>query len=1041
MQHTEFLKICQLSSQDAYQAFKNLLSELENPATRKTALLFCHDFFAWISEKYPPTETLENYYFSVVNLALHQEGGKKTHLQLLQLPSTFAPEEWSFTFFEGLARYKPSEFHDRIITELGCGIGWISLALAKQTRPAKIYGLDINPKAILCSRLNLYLNAFDREGRPSWEHEGKNLTDIVEFHVSDLLEYCRAQKIFVDRVIGCIPQVLNPDPEFTSNVLSRPGLEQANDEFLYSLSNYTSNQGYVEDQFGLGLIARAVEESVDVLKTSGKVVLNLGGRPGSSLLNQLFLRRGFTVRSLWQTQVTQAKDTDIHSLVSIEEKTNHRFEFFVGQNSHTPVSAKTALAYAEGGGEIAHSLTVYEAQLRDSVHVPKVLQFMRQKGYEEARNSLDLSYSEDSLALEKMSFLHALTEHLENHRYFSYEETKGIQSFRGRLAAFFKNYFKIPLEADHFLITPSRASICRNILRCYRPKKVLVDSQLASEMGYSPGTFEVPRSSDLLCEMMEKLHPEVVIYSMTQSEAETRESFLKICEVSEKTGSRIFIDISDLIELSSIPKSNGIFRYLAKEPLPLHVSLIGGLVKNRLYRDLEVCFLISGNLSLLTHLEYAGELTYSRTPLLSQLYYDRILQELINFQIIETADYFENTNNLPMEEPEDSPARFISLAKTAQVAFSHPAILAEGFARDPNFIRLDYGENCLSTPTQLQSALFESFAKMHIKPDECDCRSEIIGVVKSRFKIEDTGNIHVSLSDGVAPLFSELSEFCANSNSTLVFPSGSYGHFIASAQFHGAKLSIVETSSEDAFKITPSALRKTLLNVQNQAWIILSAPIVNPTGAIYSDKELESLFEVAEEHGAVVILDSIFSGLEFYWNENESIPNLSKFPRLRWAILGGISKEFVAGGLRVGYGVSTDSEVASIWKEGRHRIPHATLKFTLKKIYQKLIQADPALISELTSQKQELKHRADELSEILTQMGWKPLPPSGGLFLSATPLDSKKSPGMADFLRNQAHIVVNPPEWTGIPGYYRFVLSTPRTQFDAALARVSTSPK
>jgi methionine S-methyltransferase len=158
-------------------------------------------------------------------------------------------------------------------------------------RPKKIYGLDINPRAILCARINLYLNAYDRDGNPTWQSNGVNLDEIVEFHVSDLFEYCRAQNRAIDRVVGCIPQVLNPDPEFTAQMLKGDFNEDVSDEFLHSLSNYAPQQGQIEDQFGLGLIAKAVEESVYVLKSTGKIILNLGGRPGKKVLEQLFLRR------------------------------------------------------------------------------------------------------------------------------------------------------------------------------------------------------------------------------------------------------------------------------------------------------------------------------------------------------------------------------------------------------------------------------------------------------------------------------------------------------------------------------------------------------------------------------------------------------------------------------------------------------------------------------------------------------------------------------------------------------------------------------
>ena len=71
----------------------------------------------------------------------------------------------------------------------------------------QVYGLDINPRAVKISWLNLYLNAFDEKGQPVYDGENKTLLDRVEFHESDLLAYCRDNDIQLERIVGCIPQV------------------------------------------------------------------------------------------------------------------------------------------------------------------------------------------------------------------------------------------------------------------------------------------------------------------------------------------------------------------------------------------------------------------------------------------------------------------------------------------------------------------------------------------------------------------------------------------------------------------------------------------------------------------------------------------------------------------------------------------------------------------------------------------------------------------------------------------------------------------
>jgi len=70
---------------------------------------------------------------------------------MMEIPSIFIPEDWSFTFYEGLNRHPDSIFRDKTVAELGCGNGWISIALAEKWSPLKV-GLSFPLNILLASR-------------------------------------------------------------------------------------------------------------------------------------------------------------------------------------------------------------------------------------------------------------------------------------------------------------------------------------------------------------------------------------------------------------------------------------------------------------------------------------------------------------------------------------------------------------------------------------------------------------------------------------------------------------------------------------------------------------------------------------------------------------------------------------------------------------------------------------------------------------------------------------------------------------------------
>ena len=105
-----------------------------------------------------------------------------------------------------------------------------------------------------------------------------------------------------------------------------------------------------------------------------------------------------------------------------------------------------------------------------------------------------------------------------------------------------------------------------------------------AESNHAEGTvtvIEAPRQSDLLIELIRKLKPQVVVTGMAQFEAITSAAFENLLNATKDVGSRLFLDISEHLELSSLPSSNGVLKYLAGKTLPSHAAILCGLVKNQ----------------------------------------------------------------------------------------------------------------------------------------------------------------------------------------------------------------------------------------------------------------------------------------------------------------------------------------------------------------------------------------------------------------------------------------------------------------------------
>lgn len=168
---------------------------------------------------------------------------------------------------------------------------------------------------------------------------------------------------------------------------------------------------------------------------------------------------------------------------------------------------------------------------------------------------------------------------------------------------------------QNVVVLPSRQVAVNSLLELYNARLALVDSSLIKYLPkeflssispnvrvqifsqsnslqnlltFSPTFFqdapvvlEAPRQSDLLVELTNTLNPDLLLVSLADFEMRTSSAFGKLLEASSASGSRLFLDISDFLELSSVPPTNGVFQFLAENPLPPNCALICGLVKNQ----------------------------------------------------------------------------------------------------------------------------------------------------------------------------------------------------------------------------------------------------------------------------------------------------------------------------------------------------------------------------------------------------------------------------------------------------------------------------
>jgi aspartate aminotransferase len=121
---------------------------------------------------------------------------------------------------------------------------------------------------------------------------------------------------------------------------------------------------------------------------------------------------------------------------------------------------------------------------------------------------------------------------------------------------------------------------------------------------------------------------------------------------------------------------------------------------------------------------------------------------------------------------------------------------------------------------------------------------------------------------------------------------------------------ILNTTIDDDFKITPAHLRAALTG--RTRLVILNSPC-NPTGASYTDSELQALGEVLQPCPEVIIAaDEIYEHI--HWGSDAFVSFASACPRLyeQTVTVNGVSKAYAMTGWRVGYAAGPEQLITAM---------------------------------------------------------------------------------------------------------------------------------
>ena len=166
----------------------------------------------------------------------------------------------------------------------------------------------------------------------------------------------------------------------------------------------------------------------------------------------------------------------------------------------------------------------------------------------------------------------------------------------------------------------------------------------------------------------------------------------------------------------------------------------------------------------------------------------------------------------------------------------------------------------------------------------------------------------IVISNGGKHSLSNVFTAILNESDEVIIPAPYWVTYSESAKLAGGVPVIVTTKKENAYKLTAEEF-ETVCTKKTKA-LVLNSPN-NPTGMVYTRKELEEIAKIAVAHDIYVVADEVYEYLCYEGAEHISIASLNDEIYKRTITVSGLSKGYSMTGWRIGY-TGSSLEIAKL---------------------------------------------------------------------------------------------------------------------------------
>lgn len=387
------------------------------------------------------------------------------------------------------------------------------------------------------------------------------------------------------------------------------------------------------------------------------------------------------------------------------------------------------------------------------------------------------------------------------------------------------------------------------------------------------------------------------------------------------------------------------------------------------------------------------------------------------------------------------------LATRAQTIGASPTLAMNARAKEMKRQGIDVlsftvGEPDFNTPEHIAAAGIEAIKQGFTRYTPAAGIPELKEAICMKLKRDnglDYEPADVVVSNGAKhSIYNTLQALIDNGDEVIV-PTPYWVSYTEMVKLNGGIPVIIPTRAEDGFKLTPEQL-KTHVTDRTRA-IFINTPN-NPTGAVYSRKELERLVDILVPRGIVIIADEVYEKLLYDGAVFTSVAALGSEVQNLTVTINGVSKTYAMTGWRIGYAAAPRELAQAMANIQSHATSNPNS--IAQKAAVVALTGDQEPVAKMLA---EFARRRERMVEgINTIPGLSCRKPEGAFYIFAdvSKLFGKTIRGhkingsidLTEVLLNEAHVALVPGAAFGDDRFVRFSYATSLDVIEKGLARV-----